>query len=232
MTRVTIEELDRMFYERLRKTVVAAGYLPDITNYATEGSWEQARNTLRDSSGQLIDVFGVGSYDARDEKTVNKIVIDRAGASPGSVGGFPEKHFEVTSGVGINQMYAKKFLPDSTDNVDYNIRMIGKRTEFDRLASQFMSTLFHKRRHARTYNNLGVETDNYVLVTFRGEVDMSERNYMERLYRYTVEDVLIEPSTTIKENIPVMKTVQWYIHGNLDTPTDDNKLDEGSVTLE
>lgn len=222
---VTLEELDRMFYERIRKAVVAAGYLPDITLYATESAYKAARDALRTTKGQLIDVFGVGSFDARDEKTINKIVIDRTGRSQGSLGGAPERYMVTKSGTGADTMYTQLQYPEMSDTVAYDVRFVGDRTSMERIAMQCIDSALGRRRFLKVYNNSGVEVSKAVLVVNNGDVDLSEKNYMERLFKYVVPDVFIATPLVVRDNIPVMKTVEFTIY------TEQENLTNGQINV-
>lgn len=208
---MTRENVDRTLFELLRKGVVAAGYLPDVSLFAgNPNGYKAAKLALQNSlpDKQLIEVFGVGSAEARDEKIVNKIVINRKREKQGTMGGFPSMRFtEYKNGLGQNR-FKKEFLPAYCKDVEYEIRFITNSTKYERVLSNIMDTVLGLRAYSKIYDNTGAQIpDEEILIEQTGDLDVSSTKLVERLFMYTVPDVWLQENKLIQDNIVPMTTV-------------------------
>lgn len=231
---VTYEELDRIFYERIRLALVESGLLPDITLYSDITAWQAARATLRTSllldRKVMVDVLGVGSWDDKGEKADARIVIMRGSRTPGSIGGSPSTFMESYIDAGGNRKFRKYKAPDSSDNLAYEIRTSTNDTETDKVMSRLMDKAFGRRRYLPTIDEQGKPTLKDVLVISTGTFDFTEQRYIERAFRYLIEDVFLQEPELIQDNIPVLTSLSIgvslqdgsEVSNDLDLSVDDN----------
>jgi len=192
----TYEEIDRTIFELIRLEIVRLGFLPDVTSYLTDNAaYQVAKNNLRNTldDKQLIDIFGVGTTDARDEKTVNKITVRRKEAPKGTLGGFPVVEYDPIT-VGNTVTGFNKFkMPEHTKNIKYEIRYISRSVKFARIMSQIIEDTIGVRRYINPVKNDGsFDTVKNFFIEMSNEVDVSDDNVIEYLFTYDVKDVFIQ----------------------------------------
>ena len=116
---VTLEEIDRTIYELIRKRLVADGYLPDIANYRTEKDYIEAKKQIEAQKGFVIELHGVGTPEARDERIICEITIDRKQIEAGMLGG-ETPQFKKDQNTG---KFTKEKIPAICSDVRYEIRV-------------------------------------------------------------------------------------------------------------
>ena len=72
--------------------------------------------------------------------------------------------------------------------------------------------MFGERVYKTTIDNFGAETDKKVLVENTGEVDVSSDDFIEKLTKYTVSDVWLEQPKVLKQNIPPLTSVEYFVY--------------------
>lgn len=230
---VTYTELDNMLFETLRRAVVGAGYLPDIINYQSgtnaenAAAYKAAKVTLRDSIGVLTEVFGVGSFEAKGEKAINKIVIVRGNKSVGSIGGWPATQYDVTNGFPLNSgsLFKKSFLPDNSNDVIYQIKLITNDSNWDNALSAIIDNVIPQKRFLFTVDNTGNYTTKAVLILSMGDNNISAFNFIERTYKFIIKDVFLQIPQVTKVDIPVLSTIDYMLIVN------SNIVDESTVVI-
>lgn len=224
---ITYAELDRMFFESLRLAVVAAGYIPDQTIYGSASEYETAKTVLRNTPKQLIEVFGAANEDARDAKSINKIVIDRKNKEKGTIGGNPATYF-VVKNPSLNT-FTKKRYPDTSSHIHYEVRIIGEFTSYDRIMCSIVDTVLGSKRFLQTVDGTGTFTENRVLVTFEGEITLPKFSFLERIFKFKVHDVFVEDSTILRDDIPKLSTICYNLYN--EEVTDTNLLDHICIDI-
>lgn len=208
---VTYEEIDRILFERIRRELVRIGHLPDVTAFAgNPAGYENAKTVIRNSGKTVIEVFGPGAPDARDEKSFCKIVIDRTRRSRGSWGsaGVPIYTSREIEG---RTVIDRSIAPDNNFDLDYQVRLISKRIADDRIMSQVMDNVLPSMGYVPTIQPNGTNSGHKVLVTFSGDLLISDKHFIERMYRYSIEDVWLTKPKTIAEDVPLLQTVTFDI---------------------
>lgn len=223
---MTLETVDRTIFEALRLALVAAGLLPDQTLYSTAAQYTAAKTALRatTASNQLIEIFGVGAPDPRDEKSVNKIVIDRVGYAKGGIGGFPAQFFEKVVTGPTTYTYDKYLMPSESKNLSYTIRCISNLVYYERIMLQIIDQVFGGRGYIKSVVDAGggviTLTGDPIMVDLITMLDVTATSEKETLYTYTVPDVWITDPKKISTNVPPMSTVTaeyYYAWGTDDS---------------
>ena len=161
--------LDRSIFELLRKKVVLKGFLPDIVANPTPAQYKAAKDTLRASTA-LIDICGVGFAESRNEKSINKIIIDRKSSSRGVLGGWGTSYFEEYQNIDGETRFRKFGLPDFQRTIEYQIRIISTSVKFDRIMDTIVTGTLGMNRQHRGVDNDGVETSKTFDMVFIGDV--------------------------------------------------------------
>ncbi len=206
-----IEAIDRTIYEVIRLALVSGGHLPDITTIQSEADYRTAKETISASNVQLIEVFGVGSAEARDEKIPCRIVIDRKTGSIGKLGGYPAVKFEKT-GTGATAKFKKSYLPESSINLEYDIRGISNSAKNDRIISNIIYSSLGVRRYLNVIEDYNVENDACFLLNFNGDADTSSTEMKERMFRYVAMDIWIKMGAqVIRDNIAALTSINFQV---------------------
>lgn len=227
ITPVGIHEIDRTVYERLRLALVASGYLPNITSYSTETEYTNAKSAIHLSKGGVIEVMGVGAAESRDAKQSTKIVIDRKGADIGTIGGFPATQFEK-----VGDTFTKRNLPDTTMDLNYDIRVISNSVKFERIATEAILAAFGMRKYIPITVEYNQDSKDVILMNFKGDVDVSAAGMRERLFKYSAMDIWIKmyDDDVVRANIPPLTSVSFQVSISGLSGTEDSK--ETVLTVE
>lgn len=207
----TLQEIDRIFYEYLRLKVVELGYLPDKLLYANKQAYDTARKGIKLSGKELIDVFGHSTEENRGETTLNRFVVCRLTSEAGSMGGSPATYFERYTDALGKIKFRHKYYPEQSRNLNYEVRLICGSGVYDSLMSGIIDEALGYRRYLKTIlPDRGVSLAD-IFVERNGEVDISGCGYIERIYRYEANDVFVQAGELIRENIPVLNTIDYGI---------------------
>ncbi len=247
---ISTKQAERSIFEALRLAVIVAGYLPDITAAADAEEWKTNRQTLRDSlvfPVNIVDVFGVGSPEGRDEKFIHRIVIDREGSVPGDIGGAPATQFKLISGVEgeAGARYDKQKVPSMSENVTYEITSVTNHITMDRVIRSIIKNTLKGRYYLETVDDNGDKDGNYILLEFVNDIDRTAGDNMVRSLRYVVYDLYDEEALTISADIASMDTVTFQVspvetsvdlsileeQGTWDANTNTPALDDGTGTV-
>lgn len=215
---VTYAEIDRIFFQKLTNAVVAAGKLPNFRSYATPALYKVAKDTLRTTlattKDYLIEVFGVGAEDDRDDKSFCKIIIDRTEEERGEYGGFPAVYFHTEDTTpDAATTYTKNQYPDSSTDVYYQIRIVGKNSKYDKIMSAIVKNAIKGRRFHNTIGNDGTETENSVFIEYLGGAYLGNVDFMERVFKFCVKDVFLEDAVETQANVPALSTLNYFVYG-------------------
>lgn len=200
---MSLQSVDRGIYEQLRKKVVALGFLPEITNYNSQDAYAAAKVTLRESlvDKTIIDVFGVGSSQSRQEKTDSKIVIDRVGLKESSTityGG--TKYYK-----NQDDTFTKVKLPDTPYDVDYEIRIISTTAKMDRILNNIvLSVCGSTGKYIPMMDGVVQSSTDGFLIKFNGSVDITKDVFIERVFRITAQEVWLVEEEVLKSNVPML----------------------------
>ena len=205
-----LEEIDRTLFELIRLKLVKYGLLPDITQYTSLQDYKSAKDAIESSGKEVVEIRGVGTAEARDTKLSHEIIIDRKGASVGVLGGYPATQFvEDTE----NGTLSKQYLPDATNNIEYEIRVISNSIKYERILSQLIYQTLGIRKYHKVVENYNSFLDKEFFMTYNGDIDVTSTQTKERLFRYMVNDVWIGSddieSLLIRDNIVPLTSVTF-----------------------
>lgn len=225
MTTYSLEQLDRTIFEHLRLEVVRAGYLPDITQYTTGTAWQAARNTLRGTvGGQLIDVFGVGSGDERDELTGAKIIVNRTDERNGDIGAGGTIMTPIVDG------FTKSTLPQTCSSITYEIVINADSVKYERLMSNIVSRAFGKMKHISVVNSNGsLSSTDRLFIRLVQKFDQSNLNFLQKLCTFIVDDIFLSTDVTVNDvDIVPINSIEFVIYAR----SVSGKIPESLVTTE
>lgn len=200
---ITLEELDRSIFELIRLEIVAMGYLPDVVQYPNAKDYEAAKQQIIQNKGFIIEVDGVGSGEARGERVMCSISVDRKDITMGSIGGNTVQYRKV------NDKFTKERVPQATSNIMYDIRIYTNSLAKERLISEMIYDIIGHRNYyriAEEYNTFG---DKKFFGISKGDISMAKGKQLERLFKFEVEDVWIGRNKVLTNNIVPLTSVVY-----------------------
>jgi hypothetical protein len=211
----TLEEIDRTLFEHIRRAVVEAGYLPDITQYTTEAAWIAARNTLRNNLPQkeLIDVLGVSSSDDREEYTTSKIIINRTDETPGTIGG-GIKQYENIAITGGGFITKEQVLPQFSTAITYEVKYNASNVTYERVISNIIYKVFDKICYLSSVKSDGtLDVFKKIEIKMLQKFDTSNMAFMEKNIIFRIDNVFLSVETNVTpRTVSHINTIDFYIH--------------------
>jgi len=192
----TLAEIDRAIYEYIRLKIVEAGYLPDMTQYQTQESWDTARTLLSSTKPHgLIDIFGVGSADDRDELTANKIVINRTNEDNSTLSGGGVE-YEVAN----NTSYKVVDLPLNATNITYEIKLNTTVVSYERIMSNIITKALGMTPALKSINDDGSFSSKDFYIKRQQKIDSSSLYFLQKIFIFKVLDVFLSSEEELNTN--------------------------------
>jgi len=215
---MTYGDLDRLFYENLRITLVANGVLPDVTQYTDDASWRAARNDLTTSlkaqGMEIFDIFNVGSGDERGTIKNSRFTIGRGRQERGSLAVGPEPYTER-----IGDKFRELQHLDFAKDIIYEIRCLSNSVAEEEYMLTILDALFGQRRFFHPINSENVTTTDIVLVEWNGGSDLAVTgNQREYMYEYVMRDVWVGTERILRTDIPMLNTVDFFAYSGSTPP--------------
>lgn len=199
---MTLQELDRTIFKYIENEVISRGYMISKSGFTNRQDFENAKkdllNNSTESQFELIEVFGVGPSEKRDETKTSKITIDRMGSSPGEIGSFPEVCFSENT----DNTFTKMQSPRTSENISYDIRIITSSIKFERICQEILYKSLGNHKYLT-----GIETAETIELKREGFSNQSATRMIEILIRYTAENVTLEEGTIISDSIPKLTEI-------------------------
>lgn len=193
-----LEEIDRTVFELIRLESVRLGFLPDILLFTNDPEGYNKAKLQIQKDKYLIEVFGVGSSESRDEKIHTKIVIDRTGNPFGSIGSFGVTGFEKD-----DKGKFKKFkYPSMTMDLHYDVRIITNSTAKERVCQMLLLRCLGVNKFIES-----IETKDTYHIIRDGFFNLSAARLLEYSLKYIIKDIYLEECEILGEGIPQLTEV-------------------------
>jgi hypothetical protein len=219
-----LNELDRTFFEYLRKIIVANNRLPDWrTLTGTEEQKRAAYKTAKEVIGKdSIEIFGYGGARDRGTKYNNTIVIDRKTADTGVIGGYKTTYLD-TDG-------KTRERPKSTVHIDYTIRFFAEDVFTFNLMENIVVGLFLNTPYFKLINPENWElSDIDIFTVYTGLVDLTSVDFLEKVLTFSVRDIYLD-SDINPQNFVLLNTINYSIFSHFNTELNDTTSIKGSVS--
>lgn len=210
-----LKNIDRAIEWTLRDQCISENYWPDqrAYNLASDlAGFDADLATRRTNKTPTIDVFGVGNYTDRAQLRSDNVIIERRNLGNGSIGfAYP---FETV--LQSNNTYSRLKTPEGTSNIGYVIRFVCFDVAMDRAINELIKKCFESRKSIFGIND-DMTNMNEQFWIFKGgdPVDISGKDFIERLYFFIVKDVVIDSgSNVIQSNISPVTTIYQEINPN------------------
>lgn len=201
----TVEQIERGIFEALRLVLVAHNHLPDMLLYlGNAAGYRAAQQVIRNTpGGLLIDLMNVGDYTAKGELTYPSIIIELSSEEPGDVRSNAGAYAFVFKN--LQQKFDKFKMPDSSSNLTYTITAICKSTKQQRLIDRLMFEALPKRGKMKGKLQDGSDTEQTFPIAWVQTVNLSDREYIEKQYRFIVRNVFVQESELVSEVPPILE---------------------------
>lgn len=195
---LTLEQIDHAIEMRVTKKLIEKGMYPDKYAFLNAGDEAGFRAALEALGDNAVIPFGPGGYQSRGQLRHNNIIINRLGDGTGQIGySFPIK-FVPFDDNGQQKFYKQK-TAKGTSNVLYEVRFVCETVAFDRDLTMVMLEAFSRRKYLYGVNpDMTLSSEGFEIFRSGTPVDVSGPEYLERVYRYVVRDVVLEQSETIQ----------------------------------
>ena len=213
-----LENIDWGVAYWLEKAVTASGYYPDKDIYlpSDAAGLDTAIGAIIAAKGFYIEVLGTAGYEARTELKVCDLVIQRKGIRPSSSANTAHSNvcffaFEEEG----QPKFTKETLPQTSYDIEYEVRAISDHVETERAASNILMNFFGIGKYraaidASTGTRIGLSENMYIKQDGQS-TDLSGIDYLEKLWRFTVQHVVItESESTI---VPAMEEITINLDG-------------------
>lgn len=179
-------EVDNGIFNKIRKVIVNAGYLPDFTDYMLfpdpNAAYQAAKLPIINSGKEIIEVHNSSSSSNRGERKEHMVYVTRLGPDPSSTG------VGIHSDYTYNELTGKydKTRPSQRFDLMYQIAYVTNSETYASLIESFIAKAFSTRVKIIPFR------DDYTAITdgafwlYRGSYfDVSSDKYIERGSRFT-----------------------------------------------
>lgn len=208
-----IEQIDRAIEWTIMDEVIAKGYWPDKRAFITAND-KDGYNAAIAAMSSKINVFGVGNFKDRKDLETNNIIIDRNnGLGDGTIGFSDPYRFELKA----NKKWKKIYSGEGSSNVEYEIRFVCDDITLDRALTMIMQEAIGQRKFLHGINEDLTEIEETFFIERNGPPgDVSDKDYLERVFRYIVKDVFIDVDKIVEDDISPMTSMTPAL--NIDDP--------------
>ena len=150
------ERIERSLYHTLRNICVDEGYTPDITalgagpyTEANQATWDTLKATIVSTKGFCIEIFS--NSQTKGTKDVPRIVIVPRRTLPGDIGSPMQPY--VTNNPEAPASLVKMSLPLEASHFYYDVHLITKTAQQDRVLHGILAKAFAKKRYIPYYDD-------------------------------------------------------------------------------
>lgn len=216
------QRVERSIFEAIRKNIVAEGYLPDIANNTLfpksggvltsggQAAWTAAINAIQESSKKwAVEIFGVGSSDAKGLKRVPRVVIAAKRIVPGEIGFAPG--FSYIPHTSIIGSYNKALNPGESANMHFEITL----TNESAAQSRFLNAMLQRSLGSRKYVTFEDNVNERFFIRQYNYFDLpdTKEGIEENVYSYEVQDLYIFDDSNAVVIKPILEITTQFIIG-------------------
>jgi len=207
---ITQQLIERSIFHNIRKTIVAAGYIPDVGNYdvtntivATAAAESQRylndAAIIKAAKGFIIDIFSNGTSQDRGQMKVPRIVVETEAFLPGQLGIDTTNTYNPNINGGFDKM-DNAFLTKTSDFY-FNIKLLSNTTAQQRILYSIILMTIPRRGYMKWHEEPGLLLSQNMFVNFLAhyEQEHTQEGITEKTYRYEISDVIEIPANKIVE---------------------------------
>lgn len=203
----TLTQIDRGIFEALRLALAAAGYLPDVLLHTTQNSYNNALETIKNNGKIPVNLYGVGSWKAKQKLQFNTIIVERKERNLSSLG---YRGMSVTLPK-INGGFETKQIPFETAELKYNIVLICEDVKNERELQSIIMNTFDVFKEVKGLNDNGSLTEDTFLLMSEGIVNTSSADIIEVQFRYKTSELILLDIKTLDGNVAELQNINIEI---------------------
>jgi hypothetical protein len=223
-----IENIDRAIEWAIRDEVIRVNGWPDERSFISspnESAYNAAINAI--PAKDRIDTFGVGNYKDREQLKMNNIIIEMEGIYDGNLGIGNPMEFELMP----DKTYNKNDLGGGSSTLEYEVRFVCDNVALDRIINTIMLKALGKRKFIYGMNDdLTNMTDGFWVERNGNPVNLSGKNYIERLFRFIIRDVFIDECKVVETGISMVteitsiQNIPGELNADIENPSDNDDV--------
>lgn len=199
----TLAQIDRGIFEILRVALVQSGFLPDILVHTTQNAYQIALQAIKTSGKIPVNLYGVGSWNAKEKLKFNTIIIERKERNLSALGyrGIP-----ITTQKSTGEYQTQK-LPYETAELKYNITLICEDVQNERLLQSLIMQTFDSFTEIKGVNDNGSFTENTFLFFNENIINTSTADMIEIQFRFKTSELILIDLKTLDNNVAPLQNI-------------------------
>lgn len=209
--KLKIEHVDRAIMLAVAEAVTREGHWPDVKQFLPGNDvagFQAAKDAIVASGKELVEVFGVGAFRGRGDLKQNNVIIRRMDVGEGTHASGAPIRLEKYAGPQGEELYRKVRTADGPESLNFEIRFVCYDVAMERVIMQIMRSALPRRGWLNGRQEDLTRTLAGFWVMQQGPaVDMSDNDFIERIWRFVAVDVELGGDIVLKENIQPIKEV-------------------------
>jgi hypothetical protein len=197
-----IEVVDRSIEKSLYEALLSTGYTPNRETYNNIDDFKAQETAIKNSKGFIVRLYGAGSPDARDLKTLPRIVYDFLYYLPGNIGGNENIYILNTD----NETYTVTRMPPKTTDIRFEITLTSKTSTQDRLLNAILANSVHDFSFIPFYN--APQYQFFVTHEYSITKPDIKGDFMEKVYTFQAHDLWQKPEALITSVLAKVKEIK------------------------
>jgi hypothetical protein len=209
----TQERLEKSLFDAIRLTLVAEGYLPDISsianNPAGQLAWQGLVDGVVSAKGFCVELFGVGSSESKFLKRVPRIVIQKRRFLPSTTIGTPGGYsFSLNEG---GTAFNKSYNMNSIIDAYYDILLTSNEAKQDRVLNAVLAETIPSLGYMDFHDK--VDNQDRYPIELVGQYEESEHKEGVTTYiaSYKIPDLSLAEAQVIGQASPILEITTEYI---------------------
>lgn len=178
-------EVDNGIFEILRLKCVELGYLPDFVVSGNITNYNTAKNAIRQTGKQIIEVFNNSTGSSIGEQNINNIIVKRKTTKPAKTGVGKSYEYELDS---QNNNYKKTETADTKYDILYTITYNTTSAEYSDIIEEILRDCFGIRKLINALDNNAIIKGEFWLI-YTGEADTSMASFIEKKINYEARNI-------------------------------------------
>jgi hypothetical protein len=197
-----LKNIDRAIEWCIKDEVIKRNLWPAQRTFTTDSQLQNALTSM--GTNPKVDVFGVANFTDREQLKENNIIISRSTPTAGSTGNAFPYRFELQP----NKTFSKIRGSEGSVDIEYEIRFVAFNVAMDRTINELLIKCLSNRKFLPGMNDdLTNMSDQFLIQRIGDPVDLSGKNFIERVFRYVVLDIELNEDEVAESNIPPMKQI-------------------------
>jgi hypothetical protein len=204
----TTDQVDKGIYEAIRLVLVESGYTPDVVIYNTEALYKAQLLVIKANGKNPVNLYGVGSWKAKEELKFSTIVIERTREGLSPIGYRGTTYFE-PDGAGKFDMKQVSF---ETTTITYTISMVVKNSSDEKTVSYLLRKALGVTRELKGLNVDGTYTTGTFRIFRDDIVDVGSESMIEKKMIYKTSELILEEDRIIGEKVSPITDIEFDLN--------------------